>query len=108
MTNATAIDFYWRPGCPFCSGLEKSLNAMQIPLAKHNIWDNPDHAATVRSIADGNETVPTVVVGDLKMVNPRPDEVLAAMSDQTPHLIPEGVEVPEPGRAARMINKLLG
>ncbi len=103
-----AIDFYWRPGCPFCSGLESKLAKMGIPMAKHNIWDNPADAAVVRSIADGNETVPTLVIGDAKMVNPSPAQVVQAMTNQTPHLLPEGIDVPEPGKAGRMINRLLG
>jgi hypothetical protein len=35
-----------------------------------DIWKNPEAAAFVRSVANGNETVPTVVVGDIRMVNP--------------------------------------
>ena len=103
-----AIEFYWRPGCGFCMSLERSLDRLGIPLDKRNIWEEPAHAATVRSIANGNETVPTVVVGDAKLVNPSAGQVLQAMSDQAPHLVPEGVEIPEPGRAGRLIDRLLG
>jgi glutaredoxin len=105
---ANTIDFYWRPGCPFCMGLERNLNKLNLPLNKMNIWDDDAHAATVRSIADGNETVPTVVIGDAKMVNPSADQVLQAISNQAPELMPEGVEAPTVGKAGRMINKLLG
>jgi len=34
--------------------------------------------------------------------------VLAAMADQAPHLIPEGTELPEPGKVGRLMNRLLG
>jgi len=88
--------------------LERGLNKLNLPLSKHNIWDDPAHAATVRSIANGNETVPTVVIGDAKLVNPSAGEVLQALSVQAPELIPDGVEVPAPGKAGRMINRLLG
>jgi hypothetical protein len=35
-----------------------------------NIWEDPEAAAFVRSVARGNETVPTVTVGDVALVNP--------------------------------------
>jgi mycoredoxin len=35
-----------------------------------NIWESPDAAAFVRSVANGNETVPTVTVGTKSVVNP--------------------------------------
>jgi len=88
--------------------LERSLTKLELPLTKKNIWDNPDDAATVRSIADGNETVPTVVIGDAKMVNPSTNEVLMALQEHAPDLLPDGVEPKEPGTVAKTINKLLG
>jgi hypothetical protein len=44
-----------------------------------NIWEDPQAAARVRSVAGGNETVPTVVVGYRALVNPSVGAVLAAM-----------------------------
>lgn len=84
----TGVAFYWRPGCPFCMALERSLNKAGIPLDKRNIWDDPDAAAFVRSVADGNETVPTVAVGNTFMVNPNRKQVEKAMKAETPHLLP--------------------
>jgi mycoredoxin len=49
-----------------------------------NIWEDPDAAATVRSVARGNETVPTVVIGSQSLVNPSPNAVLAAIRTETP------------------------
>ena len=91
MTDVTpdAITFYWRPGCGFCMGLERRLQGMGVPLDKRNIWEDPEAAATVRSIANGNETVPTVVIGGARMVNPSADAVLAAIRQEAPHLEPE-------------------
>lgn len=82
------ITVYWRPGCPFCMFLDRGLKKLGIEAERRNIWDDPDAAATVRSIANGNETVPTVVVGSWGMVNPSAKEVLAAMKRETPHLVP--------------------
>lgn len=69
------VTMYWRPGCGFCAGLERQLVKHQIPFEKRNIWEDPEAAAFVRSVARGNETVPIVTVGDTSLVNPSLDEV---------------------------------
>lgn len=82
-----AVDFYWRPGCPFSMMLEKKLVKQGIPLAKKNIWDDPSAAEFVRSVASGNETVPTISVGGRSMVNPSAGEVTSLLSEVAPHLV---------------------
>ena len=54
----------------------------KIPVNKHNIWDSPKAAAKVRSIANGNETVPTVVIGPNNLLNPSIKQVQAALDGQ--------------------------
>lgn len=103
-----ATTVYWRPGCPFCSGLLSSLDRHDLDYEMRNIWEDEDAAATVRSIANGNETVPTVVVGEVGLVNPSAREVLVAVSDQAPDELPEGWEPPEPGKVASLLNRVLG
>ena len=89
MSDATAnLVFYWRPGCPFCTILERGLDQRGIPLEKRNIWHDPAAAAAVRAVADGNETVPTVMVDDVAMVNPSAAEVEAVVARLAPHLLP--------------------
>jgi mycoredoxin len=73
------ITMYWRPGCGFCSALERQLVRNDLTFEKRNIWDDPTAAEFVRSVARGNETVPTLTIGDTSMVNPSIDEVLAAL-----------------------------
>lgn len=78
-----------------------------------DIWADPSAAATVRAIASGNETVPTVVVGDattdgIGLVNPDLHEIMAAAAEVAPGLIPEGYEAPQPGRMARWVRARLG
>jgi glutaredoxin len=87
---STAVEFYWRPGCPFCSMLERNLAQVDLPLAKRNIWDDPEAAAFVRSVADGNETVPTVVVAGRAMVNPPAELVTEVVAEFAPHLLTNG------------------
>ena len=83
-----AIEYFWRPGCPFCARLTSGLESAGIPVNARNIWENPDDAAVVRSIADGNETVPTVIIGPVGLVNPSVKQVEAALADHAPHLLP--------------------
>ena len=84
------VDLYWRPGCGFCMMLQRRLDDLGLERVEHNIWDDPAAAAVVRNFADGNETVPTVVVGDVGLVNPTVDDVLRVLDATAPHLLPAG------------------
>jgi hypothetical protein len=48
-----------------------------------NIWEDADGAAFVRSVAGGNETVPTVRIGTQSLVNPSPRELLAMIRENS-------------------------
>ncbi len=98
-----AVHYYWRPGCPFCSMLRRGLDRAGIETIDHNIWDDPEAAATVRLHASGNETVPTVVIGDVGMVNPNAKQVAHHLEHFAPHLLPEGYEPPQPGLLGRLL-----
>ncbi len=50
--------------------LRRGLRKAGIVTVEHNIWENAADAGVVRMHARGNETVPTVVIGDVGMVNP--------------------------------------
>lgn len=63
---------------------------MGLVTTEVNIWDEPDAAAFVRSVARGYETVPTVAVGPVALVNPSPRELLAAVEQHLPALVPTG------------------
>jgi glutaredoxin len=71
------VHYYWRPGCPFCLMLRRGLDKRGIATVDHNIWEDPEVAAVVRSHARGNETVPTVVIDGVGLVNPSAREVTA-------------------------------
>ena len=72
------VTIYWRPGCVFCQRLRLALRFRRVPTEWINIWRDSDGAAFVRSVADGNETVPTVVINGEAFVNPPPRQVVAA------------------------------
>jgi glutaredoxin len=63
---------YWRPGCPFCLRLRATLTGRAREAYWVDIWKDPDGAAAVRAVADGNETVPTVILAGTPHVNPNP------------------------------------
>jgi mycoredoxin len=101
--SADAVHYYWRPGCPFCSMLRRGLDKAGIETIDHNIWENQDDAATVRFYANGNETVPTVVIGEVGMVNPSAKQVAEHLERFAPHLLPEGYEAPQSGLLSRLL-----
>ncbi|MGH9087115.1 MAG: glutaredoxin domain-containing protein, partial [Acidimicrobiales bacterium] len=88
------VTVYSRPGCPYCALLRRGLRRAGIVTSEVNIWDDPDGAATVRRVASGNETVPTVVVGGAAaLVNPTVRAVRQALAEVAPALLPQ----PSPG-----------
>ena len=66
---------YSRPGCPYCYLLRRGLRRRGVTFTEIDIWQNPQAAAAVRAVADGNETVPTVHLAGQWLVNPRVSHV---------------------------------
>lgn len=73
------VEFYWRPGCGFCAALHRPLSKSGFKVREINIWEDPEAAARVRQVANGNEVVPTVIIGSTALVNPSFAEVEAAV-----------------------------
>ncbi|WP_238335751.1 glutaredoxin domain-containing protein [Serinicoccus kebangsaanensis] len=63
---------YWRPGCGYCAMLKARLGGLRDRATWVNIWEDEEAAAFVRSVNDGNETVPTVVIDGIPRTNPDP------------------------------------
>lgn len=100
--SAAEVIVYTRPGCPFCTSLRAGLRRQDLEFREINIWEESGAAETVRSIADGNETVPTVVIGDWTAVNPSASSVLDAVGEHAPQLAPEN----KPGPIQGALNAL--
>jgi glutaredoxin-like protein len=81
---------YWRRGCPYCVDLELRMRFSRLRYRRVNIHQDPRAAAFVRSVAGGNETVPTVVVAGHAMVNPSKRQVMAAVTRYAPRLLDRG------------------
>ncbi len=69
MVSPAVIEVLWRPGCPFCARLCGEPALAGVATAERDIWSDPDAAARVRAARGGEETVPTVVVGECALVN---------------------------------------
>jgi len=98
---------YWRPGCGFCARLFRQLEASSVPHRRVNIWDDERAAAAVRQVAHGNETVPTVFVGPVALVNPSLEQVLAVAAEEAPGAVPAGWQPKPPGRVAGWLGRRL-
>lgn len=100
------IVVYWRDGCFFCSSLLRRLERTGLEFQRIDIWDDPDGAAFVRSVAGGNETVPTVRVGSRALVNPSAAQVLDVVGAEVPHRRPTPDEAPDRGPIAGVVDRL--
>jgi mycoredoxin len=66
------------------------LKLTRLRYRKVDIRKDPGAKAFVRSVADGNETVPTVVVAGRALVNPSKRQLIAAVQEQAPHALDAG------------------
>jgi mycoredoxin len=71
-----AITVYWRPMCGYCTALKRDLAREGIAFESVDIWEDRSQAEVVRAATGGDETVPTVRVGEDFLVNPSVDEVI--------------------------------
>jgi mycoredoxin len=84
------VVIYWRLDCVFCLDLLLCLKWTRLCYRKVDIRKDPAAKAFVRSVADGNETVPTVVVAGRALVNPSKRQVIRAVRAHAPHALGDG------------------
>jgi hypothetical protein len=75
--------------------LRLGLKRTVLPVQWHNIWENDQDAAYVRSVNQGNETVPTVNVAGHALTNPSARQVLAEVRAHAPYLLPSDGGTPK-------------
>ena len=73
------VVIYWRPGCVYCLRLRGALGKDKDKATWVSIWADDEAAAYVRSVNNGDETVPTVRIGEAVHTNPDPELVRAAL-----------------------------
>jgi len=106
-----AVTVMWRPGCPFCALLLRRLEQTGLAFDRVDIWAEPAAAAWVRTVADGNETVPTVRIAGpdpqlaVALVNPSATQVLEQVARIAPGAMPPPGAGPAPlrGLLARIL-----
>lgn len=86
--ESTVVEVYWRPGCPYCASLRRRLARRGVPAQWHNIWADDTARAFVRSVNTGNETVPTVRVGECTLTNPNWHELATVLPPGPWHAAP--------------------
>ena len=59
----------------YCKMLRMSLARRRVEANWHNVWEDPEADAFVRRVNGGDQTVPTVAIGDTVLVNPSAREV---------------------------------
>jgi len=104
----TDIAVYWRPGCIFSAALLRGLERVGLRFERIDIWGDDAGATFVRSVAGGSETVPTVRIGSMALVNPSAQDVLRTVATVMPEQLPEGYEPPQSGILVRAITRVLG
>lgn len=75
-----SVEVLWRPGCGYCARLRSDLRRRGVPATYRNIWQDDEARRTVTRVNHGNETVPTVRVGDTWMTNPSGSRVAEVAS----------------------------
>ena len=70
---------YWRRGCTFCQRLQLMLGKKVRDVVWVDVWADREASAYVRSVNDGNEVVPTVVIDGVAHTNPAPRTVGSAV-----------------------------
>ncbi|GAC1609950.1 MAG: hypothetical protein NVS3B26_14060 [Mycobacteriales bacterium] len=85
LQESLVVEVFWRPGCSRCASLRRGLKKRGIPSSWRDIWTDGDARAIVRSINRGNETVPTVRIGELTLANPSAAQIekLLLVDNQT-------------------------
>lgn len=81
-----SVTMYSTTWCGYCQRLKKQLDREGIEYSEVNIEQDPESAAFVESVNNGNQVVPTVLVtpargGEpLAMTNPSLRQVQAALA----------------------------
>jgi glutaredoxin len=84
------VVIYWRPDCVYCLNLLLQLRFTRLRYRKVDIRKDAGARAFVRVVADGNETVPTVVVAGQAMVNPSRRQLIEVARARAPRAFAEG------------------
>jgi mycoredoxin len=107
-TAPDAVDVYWRPGCGYCHRLMRVFESSGVQVRLHNIWDDGEARSFVQRHNRGNETVPTVAVGDDVVTNPSPKDFVEQLRREHPALVARPTSGEAPGLVERIRGRVSG
>jgi mycoredoxin len=80
--SVASLTMYTTSWCGYCVRLKKMLKADGITYEEINIEDDPAAAEFVRSVNNGNQTVPTVKFADgSALTNPNPAQIKQKLAE---------------------------
>jgi len=82
VTSAAAVTMYSTPWCGYCHRLKSQMDREGIAYEVVDIEQQPEAAAIVERVNNGNQTVPTLVYADgTAQTNPSLKEVQAKLAE---------------------------
>ncbi len=80
--ESTAVIMYSTPWCGYCHRLKSSLRRAGVDFTEIDITHEPEAAALVETVNNGNQTVPTLVFPDgSALTNPSVAQVIERIAD---------------------------
>ncbi|MBF6329768.1 glutaredoxin family protein [Nocardia transvalensis] len=79
--DAPPVTVYWRWWCTYCLRLGIAMRRAGIAFDKIDITRDPAAAADLRALTGGDEITPTVLVNGHTLINPKVDDIRAALAD---------------------------
>jgi mycoredoxin len=78
-SSASGVTMYSTTWCPDCHRAKMFLKQWGIPYSEVNIEQTPGAAEMVMGWANGKRVVPTILVGERVLVNPRMRDLAEAV-----------------------------
>lgn len=78
---------YWQPNCVFCLDLLLRLASTRLHRKTFDIRKDPPGETVHPSVADGSQTVPTIVVAGQALVNLSKLQRVEAVRAHAPHVL---------------------
>ena len=77
---APAVTIYTTRWCGYSVRTKRYLDSRGIPYAEVDVEQHPEAGERIKQATGGSRTVPTLEIGGRLLVNPRPEEIEAALA----------------------------
>ena len=75
-----AVTLYTTSWCGFCRRTKRDRDGQGIPYDEVDVEEHPEVGERIERATGGARTVPTLEIGGRLLVNPRPEEIEAALA----------------------------